>query len=314
MLRIYTIPGSPQTLKMVQYCKPSFVMAKYCASLIRNYIHIQSLVTGRDEYVVLQGDLFLDDVRVVGQQGIEDLNKIIGRGMGTGCDPEYPQGKVDTELDESSSNAIANSVVARKFEEQDTQIKELSEKVEMAVGELELIVEGGGVYEKGTQEQVYLTMTVKGVDGNVVPDSLKVNGMPVQGQVFTQAVSTTTYFDVEAIVGGTVMTKTVAALFISPVYLGKVAESVQLTEDLSKSLTKLITGELPIKFEGDLQNQKVAMLLPKELGNVKAIYDSNSLDYTDSYVKEDLLIDNTSYQGFLLRDATSIIKFYQEFV
>lgn len=314
MLRIYTIPGSPQTLKIIQYCKPSFVMAKYSASLIRNYIHIQSLVTGRDEYVVLQGDLYLDDVRVVGQQGIEDLNKIIGRGMVTGCTPEQPKCEVDAELSETSSNAIANSTVTKKFNEHDTAIKDLSEKLAIAAGELELIVEGGGVYEKNTQSQLVLTITVRGKEGSVTPDSLKVNGMLIDGQVYTQSVSTTTYFEVEAKVGEVLLTKTVAALFVSPVFLGKVEETTHLTAEIAKGLTKIVTGELGFKFEGDLYNQKVAVFVPKELGEVRSIYDSNSLNYIDSYDKEDLLIDNNPYTGFLLRDATSISQFLQEFV
>lgn len=102
-----------------------------------------------------------------------------------------------------------------------TDIKKRQEHIEDVVFPLSVQVTGGGLFEKGTTENITVQWTVKKGASEITADSVTINDMSVQGssKVFND-VSETTKYIVKATKDGKQAEGSTTATFVAPIYLG----------------------------------------------------------------------------------------------
>lgn len=80
MLRIKTIDGSPETIQIEQGETTRVCSANFSATTYKEYVIIESLITGKEEYKELIKDTYLNGAPLSSPEDITKLNKLIGLG------------------------------------------------------------------------------------------------------------------------------------------------------------------------------------------------------------------------------------------
>lgn len=132
---------------------------------------------------------------------------------------------VDTELNIFSENPVQNKVITNEINDINTDLGTAMtdiEKLNDKVFPLTLNASGGGLYKKGTYEDITITWSLTRGEEKVVPDSATINDSPIsfnEPTVF-ESVSDTTSYVLKVTKSDKVLSKTLTATFIASRYYG----------------------------------------------------------------------------------------------
>lgn len=218
--------------------------------------------------------------------------------------PTPPTITVDDELSDTSTNPVQNKVITE-------EISRISAKV----FPLTISASGSATYEIGTTQNVTVNWTIKEGDTVTVPDTLTINGEPVDVESTSktfQQVTTTTSYKIEAKKGSQTASATVTATFVNPKYFGVVAATItNPTETDIKSKTKIVASGKGYTGTTSLIDQKLLYAYPVSYGTLTSIKDGNNFEYINSYTRSTVNVNGVNYYCYLLTDATTINNFKQ---
>lgn len=179
---------------------------------------------------------------------------------------------------------------------------------------LTVSVSGGGLFEKGTRQNISLKWTVKQGNDTVTPDSVKVNGTPaIGGTADFSDVSVTTRYEVEVTYEGQTAAGFANVKFVAATYYGGVPNDFAPTPENVVKLTKDVHDGRTFQATYNLNDAKSFIAYPQEFGKLSRILDANGFDYMDLYTEGTLAIDGELYYTYLLKDRTTINGFVQKF-
>lgn len=185
------------------------------------------------------------------------------------------------------------------------------EDIENKENNYTLTTSGGGVYKKGTQNQVVVNWQFKQGNAQVVPDKLTINGQEVSvntnSKIFLDVVTDTTY-TIVAVKNSVTVVATVQAIFVNPSYFGIVSDSFTATESSIKdSGVEIVKDNKAYTTDTfDQNNQKNYYAYPKSFGQLKIITDINGLCLNKTYTRTDLTINGEEYWVYLLNTASTV--------
>lgn len=197
-----------------------------------------------------------------------------------------------------------------------TDINNQLTKINEKLFPLSISVTGGGLFKKGTTNNVTVNWAIKYGDDVVQGagdlTSLTINNEELDKSLRTKqftGITTTTSYTVK--VAGRNMTAqgNVNATFANPNYCGVVASDFIINES---NITNLSSGELlrnsrSYTFSNyNATAQKVCYAYPASFGNLTNILDANGFKYLDSFNKTTLEVNGETYNVYLMKDAFSI--------
>lgn len=98
--------------------------------------------------------------------------------------------------------------------------------------------------------------------------------------------------------------------FVSPYYYGVISEGVELTEALITGLTKDVKSKGSKSYTYTMAQQKAVISYPASYGALSKILDENSFNVTETFTRNTVTINGTSYYVYVLNSpATSTMKY-----
>lgn len=192
------------------------------------------------------------------------------------------------------------------------------DKLWKAANPLTLSVSGGGIYEKGTTQEVTVKWTVKsGSDDVTSKSTLTVNDTDVSGTTqasFSDVTSSTTY-TVKAVYDGDTVSKSVSATFVNRSYFGVVSSGWTATEAnvkaLGTSVLKSVKGYDTASFSQS--SQKNVYAYPKSFGLLTSITDGKN-EFLGSYTLSELTVNGETYYVYVLAESSTVTDYKLKFV
>lgn len=101
-----------------------------------------------------------------------------------------------------------------------------------------------------------------------------------------------------------------AFTFVYPYYYGAINNGVTLTEALVKGLTKSVSNKGTKTVTINMSQQKALFAYPKSYGTISTILDANGFNVTDTFVRNELAMYDTTYYVYVLsQPATASMKY-----
>lgn len=101
-----------------------------------------------------------------------------------------------------------------------------------------------------------------------------------------------------------------AFTFVYPYYYGAINNGVTLTEALVKGLTKSVSSKGNKTVTITMNQQKAVFAYPKSYGNLAKILDANGFNVTDTFVKNELTMYDTTYYVYVLSQPATASMAY----
>lgn len=101
-----------------------------------------------------------------------------------------------------------------------------------------------------------------------------------------------------------------AFTFVYPYYYGAINNGVTLTEALVKGLTKLINTKGTKTVTITMNQQNALFAYPKSYGTIKTILDANGFNVTDTFVRNELAMYDTTYYVYVLSQPATASMTY----
>lgn len=162
--------------------------------------------------------------------------------------------------------------------------------------------------KKGTSVRTVLKWTVKVNGTDVNPISQSINGVPIEDVTVREY----TVRDITKNTSYTLLVdgvkKTCNILFYNPVYYGAVADTYEISNDVTglKELTTYGTRASTITAAAQ-GSMKFVYLYPSAFGALTSIKDGNNFTITNDFTKvTDLSINGESYIGYILKKEANI--------
>lgn len=98
--------------------------------------------------------------------------------------------------------------------------------------------------------------------------------------------------------------------FVYPYYYGAIDNGVTLTESLVKGLSTMVSGRGTKTVTITMNQQNALFAYPKSYGEIKKIFDGNNFDVTETFVKSELAMYDTTYYVYVLsQPATASMEY-----
>ena len=101
-----------------------------------------------------------------------------------------------------------------------------------------------------------------------------------------------------------------AFTFVYPYYYGAINNGVTLTEALVKGLTKSVSSKGTKTVTITMNQQNALFAYPKSYGTIKTIFDANGFNVTDTFVKNELTMYDTTYYVYVLSQPATASMAY----
>lgn len=182
--------------------------------------------------------------------------------------------------------------------------------------DLQIIVNDPIIYEKGSIQTVTISWTIKSNNEEIVPDLLYINNQQITSTLKEQqytSVSNDTTYTIKAVKNSVIKENSTMVKFVYPIYLGKISKDFTPNEEEIKALSSNLTDTNSIEQNFSLNDEKICMAHASILGENINITDGY-LNYTNSYSKSNLSINDVDYTIYLLSDEVTVNNINQKFV
>ena len=169
---------------------------------------------------------------------------------------------------------------------------------------------------KGTNNITSVTFFIDGVEQKEITNGVAEGGSFNYTHTFDMPQQSTFTVKVTVTDGKQATTVTKDIVFIGKSYYGTVGEDVTTpTEfDIKNLEFKTLKNSKKLIYSGiQVDYGKVLYAYPKSLGALQKIVDNDNRDYTNSYTRFEVEVDNIPYYAYLLTDAMGTDDGYQSF-
>lgn len=175
------------------------------------------------------------------------------------------------------------------------------------------------VVKADTQTTVALSWSARRKGGDVTAQAaVELDGSLVSGNTKNVAVTVahagTRQFALKVSFEGLIVTRTCTVRGTLPTYFGTVSGTWAANEAAIKALTELTVGSRALSRTGiALNDGKIALAYPKDLGVLASIKDGNGYEVLSSYTRSEIRVNGNDYYCYLLTvpvTATGVTQIY----